>query len=279
MLGLSSSLLGQSFSGIITDSKNGSALPYASIGVKGKSIGGIADAKGQFKISIANAVSTDTIVVSYLGYQPRTFSKPEILKSAYDIKLIATPVQLHEVVALGKREVIIIGNKKPTSRYTGWGDYGSSRGRLRGVAIETNQAPLKLATFKMHLDACEFDSVRFRLHILAQGENHSGDLKTQLLDENVFFTAYKDQKWVSVDLSRYNLIVQQNVIVAVEWVDAWVKNEMRTESYLLTISSSRQDGYLYARKTPEEPFSVQKTNSIPTMYFETHRPGNINASE
>lgn len=268
----SSSLFGQSFSGIIVDVQNGSPLPYASIGVKGKSIGGIADSKGHFHINISNVDLTDTIVVSYLGYATKTFVKSSLTQSKYDITLVPGVIQLHEVVTRGKREVIIIGNKNPSSRYTGWGDYISSRGRLRGVAIETKETPLKLSKFKMHLDACEFDSVRFRLHILPVGENLSGNLKAELLKENVFFNVRKNQKWVSVDLSRFNLVIDQNIIVAVEWVDAWVKNEIRDESYLLTISTSREDGFLYTRKTPEEPFLITKMNAIPTMFFETHKP-------
>lgn len=108
----------------------------------------------------------------------------------------------------------------------------------------------------MHLEACEFDSVRFRLHVLPLGENYSGDLSAELLKENVFFNAYEGQKWVDVDLSKYNLVIHQNIIVAVEWVDAWVKSEERNESYQLTISTSRKEGFLYSRKTPEEAFSI-----------------------
>lgn len=276
---ISSTIFGQSFSGIITDSQNTAPLSYASIGVKGKSIGGIADSKGYFHINIANTASTDTIVVSYLGYDSKIFVRSDISQSQYEIKLTPNAIQLHEVVTRGKREVITIGNKKTSARYTGWGDYISSRGRLRGVAIETNETPLKLAKFKMHLNACEFDSVRFRLHILPLGDRYSGNLNAEFIKENVFFNAYKGQKWVNVDLSPYNLVIHQNIIVAVEWVDAWVKNEVRSESYLLTISTSPAEGFLYTRKTPQEPFSVTKMKSTPTMYFETYKPGNAITSQ
>ena len=267
-------LFGQSFTGTISDGESGTRLPYASIGVKGKSIGGIADSKGYFAISIANASPTDTIVVSYLGYLATTFVKRELSQSVYQIKLVPTPLQLHEVVAQGKREVKTIGNKKASSQYTGWGDYISSRGRLRGVAIETTEIPLKLARFHMRLDACEFDSVRFRLHILPLKENYSGNLNTELIDENIFFTAHKDQKWVNIDLNPYNIVIHQSIVVAVEWVDSWVKKESRNESYKLTISLSREDGYAYIRETPEEPFTATKSKLTPTMYFEAHKPGN-----
>lgn len=274
LMGFPMSIFGQAFTGVISDGETAVPLPYATIGVKGKSIGGITDSKGYFHINIANAATNDTIVVSYLGYQSQLFVKRDISHSQYEIKLVPLAFQLNEVVTLGKREVIIFGNKKPSSRYTGWGDYVSSRGRLRGVAVETNDLPLLLTKFRMHFEACEFDSVRFRLHILPLGADYSGDLKAELIKENVFFNAYKDQKWLDVDLSRYNLVIRQNVVVAVEWVDSWVKKEKRSESYQLTISTSREEGYLYTRKTPEEPFTVTKMKYIPTMYFESYKPGN-----
>jgi hypothetical protein len=274
LIGFPIAMFGQSFKGIITDNQSATPLPYASIGVKDKSIGGIADSKGRFYIDIAGATSTDTIVVSYLGYESKTFVKRDILQSDYKIKLVPGALQLREVVAKGKRETIIIGNNKATGQYTGWGDYTSSRGRLRGVAIKTTETPLKLDKFNMHMAACEFDSVRFRLHILPLEANQLTNLYAELIDENIFFNAYKAQKWVSVNLIPYNLVIDQNVIVAVEWVDAWVKKETRNESYQLTISLSRQDGDMYIRQTPEEPFLAIRSKFTPTIYFQTYKPGN-----
>ncbi|MCF2501271.1 carboxypeptidase-like regulatory domain-containing protein [Dyadobacter chenhuakuii] len=274
LISLPITLLGQSFKGTVSDAVNAKPLPYASIGVKAKSIGGIADADGRFDIAISKAAPTDTIIVSYLGYASVKIIKREISQSAYQIKLSPGALQLHEVIAQGKREIIPIGNQKASGQYTGWGDYKSSRGRLRGVAIETNELPLKLAKFKMHMDACEFDSVRFRLHILPLAGGYSGNLKAELINENIFFNVNKGQKWVSVDLAPYNLVIDENIVVAVEWLDAWVKEEERDESYKLTISLSRKEGYMFIRNTPQEPFLPTKSKFSPTMYFETYKSGN-----
>ncbi len=260
----------QSFTGSVLDSQTGLHLPYASIGVRGKSIGGITDIDGHFLIDVTKAQPTDSIIVSYLGYQSKTLLKRDIGQAACEIKLVAKPFQLSEVVAVGKREIITIGNTKASGHFTGWGDYSASKGRLRGSVVETDELPLKLAKFKLRLDACEFDSVRFRLHILPLPADHSGNIKTELLQHNIFFTAHKDQKWVSVDLAPYNLVIDQNIIVAVEWVDSWVKTG---GSHLLTLSTSRKDGYTYTRETPEEPFQMIRYQFSPTMYFETYKAG------
>ena len=262
--------LAQSFTGSVLDEPSGAPLPYASIGVRGKRVGGIADLNGQFRIDLTQALPTDTVVISYLGYHAKTLLRRDVSQATYQIKLVPNAVQLPEVVTLGKREIIRIGHMKASGHFTGWGDYSASKGRLRGTAIETDELPLKLVKFNMHLAACEFDSVRFRLHILPLQAVHSGNQKAELLHQNIFFTAHKDQKWVRVDLAPYNLIMDQPVVVAVEWVDSWVKTG---GSHRLTISTSRQDGYTYSRETPEEPSQLVHYQFSPTMYFETYKAG------
>lgn len=81
LMGLPIVVFGQTFTGRISDSQNATPLPYASIGIKGKSIGGIADSDGYFHINIANASATDTIVVSYLGYHSKTLVKRDVMQS------------------------------------------------------------------------------------------------------------------------------------------------------------------------------------------------------
>ena len=276
LLSLHSSLsFGQAFRGIIFDNQKNEALPYANIGVRGKSVGGIADANGNFNIDLSKADLKDTVVVSYLGYRSQTFLKSEISAQKYTIKLAPAPYQLQEVVATGKREIISIGNKNPSSNYTGWGDYISSKGRVRGLAIEPAEVPLQVSKFRMRLHHQEFDSVRIRLHILPLGENYEAQNSRELLKENIFITLTKDQKWVEVDMKPYQIIISGGIIVAAEWVDAWFGAKTTTgDSKRFTISTSRIAGYAYERKTPEEPYSVAKMSYTPTIYLETFRVGN-----
>jgi hypothetical protein len=266
---------GQVFQGTILDAKKSDALPYANIGVRGKSIGGISDAAGHFKIDLSKAAGNDSVVISYIGYQDKIFIKNEITEKLYEVKLTPVAYQLDEVVAYAKRKVIVIGNKSNGNRYTGWGDYSSGKGRLRGAAIKSVSVPLRLSRFVMRLHDNTFDSVRIRIHILPLDPNSMLPTEDEILKENIFVTCKKDQKWVYVDLKPFNIVISKGIIVAAEWVDSWVSAKNTSgESYMLTLSLSNKDGYTYIRKTPEEPFTVLKSNNTPTMYFETFRVGN-----
>jgi len=260
----------QIFKGKVVDAEKSTVLPYANIGVRGKSIGGITDEKGNFSIDLSQAIQGDSIVVSYLGYKSQIFVRSEISSRPYDIKLTAIPYQLKEVVALGKREIIVIGNKEHSSRYTGWGDYSSSKGRLRGLAVEPGSDPLQLSRFVMRLHDNTFDSVRIRLHIIPLETSRLTGTESELLKENIFVTCKKDQKWVYIDLKPYHIVVSKGFVVAVEWVDSWAaQNPVSVKSNMLTISTSGKESYFYVRKTPEEPLTVTKEKFAPTFYFET----------
>jgi hypothetical protein len=55
-------------SGVVTDKQNGEALPFASIGVKGKPNGTVANLQGQFDFHIPRELANEILVVSMLGY-------------------------------------------------------------------------------------------------------------------------------------------------------------------------------------------------------------------
>lgn len=57
-------------SGKVTDAQTGEGIPFASIILKGKSIGTQTDFEGNFKIITRS--TADSLFVSYIGYIPKT---------------------------------------------------------------------------------------------------------------------------------------------------------------------------------------------------------------
>lgn len=260
-------LFAQIFSGKVINSKTNEVLPYANVGVRGTSIGGIADEGGTFKIDIYKASSNDKIVVSYLGFEPMIYLVNELKPNQiYEVKLIPNAIELKEVLVYNKRVPIILGNNKKSFYYTGWGDNTSGIGRARGAVINPADLPVKADEFVIHIHENTFDSVKFRLNIMIPGEN--GEPSTSLINENIFFTTSVKKGWVRVDLKPYNLVISEKLIVAVEWVDASGRERTEKEgSHLLTISTSKKEGYFYQRESPEESTKLEISNRTPSMYF------------
>jgi hypothetical protein len=257
----------QSFRGTVLDKETALPLSYASIGVKGKSIGGIADKWGKFNIDISQAGPGDSIIISYTGYEDvRLVMKGLGLNASNEIRLQPKAKDLPEVFIVPKKDLLALGNTKYSARFTGWGDYNSSRGRLRGIRIEPKEFPVRVTEFAVRFKDNEFDSVKLRLHIQTY---HPDALQGKdLLRQTVFFTVIKNQDWVYVDLQDHNIVVTVPIILSVEWVDAWASQEKKNKgSYLFTFSLDKKGGYMYQRNTPQEPYSVNFTNETPTMYL------------
>jgi hypothetical protein len=273
LLIFSSEIFAQTFKGKAINQKTNEVLPYSNIGVKGKSIGGIADDKGNFSIDISKASPNDQIIVSYLGFQSKTYVVKDIQSSQnYEVKLEQKSFELEEVVVYNKREKIILGNNKTSFRMTGWGNNESGFGKARGLIIEPKELPLKANWFVIHFKENTFDSVKFRLNLLIPDEK--GETFKPFLNENIFFTVTEHDKWIRVDLQKYNIVISQKILVAVELVDVFGKKRTSEEgSHLLRISMSKREGYFYHRETPEEPLSLEFSKVTPSMYFECYGLG------
>lgn len=82
--------------GAVQDSKTKSPLAFASIGIKGKSIGVLTNAEGNFELSVPFEFRDDSLKISYLGY--KTFiNKVSLMESPVIIYLEESPVVLNEV--------------------------------------------------------------------------------------------------------------------------------------------------------------------------------------
>jgi len=258
----------QSFRGSIRDLVTKEALPYASIGIRQKGIGTITDLDGRFKFDVSQASNQDTLVISYIGYSSLLLPISKLdVKQENTFELKPTPKLLKEVVISAKPETIILGNKSKSSRYTGWGDFKSSRGRAIGLLIKSPAFPVRVNKLFFHVD-CEFDSARVRINLFKMNGKKLEPFASQ--KQNIFFTIHKRRGWIEVGLNETIVLRHEEVIVAIEWVDAWAKPRAIEQggSYLFTLSLAHSLGYHYIRKTPEESIRLTSSEFTPSIYLE-----------
>jgi CubicO group peptidase (beta-lactamase class C family) len=86
--------------GVIKDSKQKKALPYANIFLQKNYLGTISNQKGQFKIIIPEDKGNDSLVVSYIGYKTQSFCISES-KNPLVVVLEEDSATLNEVVITG----------------------------------------------------------------------------------------------------------------------------------------------------------------------------------
>jgi len=86
-------------SGKVADGESGGPLTYASVSLKGKSVGTVTNADGMFDFHILTPAVDDTLVISILGYT--SYETPVNAlqnKGQIVVRLKIKPIQLEEVV-------------------------------------------------------------------------------------------------------------------------------------------------------------------------------------
>ena len=78
----------ETVSGRVFDAGTGEILPYVTVAVKGKNIGVISDREGRFELwGGGDVLPTDSVVFSYVGYDPHIRTVAEITGGGHDIVL------------------------------------------------------------------------------------------------------------------------------------------------------------------------------------------------
>ncbi len=105
--------------GTVSDLKTGEPLPHAIVGIARNKIGTVANASGKFILKISAKYGTDTIIVSYLGYQ--TITKPilSLQDSVISLQLEIKPRKIAPIVVRPRNNTDLIDEifQKYTDNY------------------------------------------------------------------------------------------------------------------------------------------------------------------
>lgn len=100
-------LLGEesSITGVVKDAKTGELLPFATLVIKGSTVGTVSNIEGRFVLSGTIFNEGDTLLVSYMGYETKQISFKELL-STTDIFLDPAVVNLLGVEVLARERTV-----------------------------------------------------------------------------------------------------------------------------------------------------------------------------
>ena len=210
--------------GTVLDQKEATTLAYVNIGIVGTSLGTISTANGTFELYLkANTNEENIVRFSYLGYESKDYTIASLrLLNGQAIKLNKTGITLKTVeVRPDLLQAKVIGHKKTkTSRATNFSiskkpnqNLGAAIGRRFNIGKKTSQ----LTEFKFYVGGNNFDTIRFRVNIYNIKNGRPNELLNQ---QAIMSTLIKHQKgWATVDLSTYQLFVEEDVVVALEWIE------------------------------------------------------------
>lgn len=209
----------QTIEGKITDLASGETLPYVNIGVIGKNVGTVSDENGAFKLTVPENYNADKIRLSMLGYEPMTAAVSEFRKTILaspEIKLTPSHIQLQEVtVSKSKRKEKILGNKTDSQSMTA-GFSSNKLGNEIGIVINIKKSPTLIKDFTASVASEQTAPIKLRLNFYSL----KNGLPDQLLqNQNIIVTAPIVNGKLTIDLSSYNIVVEDDFFVGLEWIE------------------------------------------------------------
>ncbi len=216
---------GQSiYEGTIKDSKTQVPLAYVNIGIVGKNVGTVSDSDGQFRLAIDDKHDDDTMKISMIGYKSVSMKVADFGQQIREnpvISLKEEPYTLEEVVVSEKkyngrklREKLLGNEVESTNSRTGFDM--NLLGNEMGIVIKIKKKPTFIQEFSIGIAENKYDSFKFRINIY----NVKDGLPDQnILQENIIVTSDLKEGKLTVDLSKYHIMVEDDIFVAMEWIE------------------------------------------------------------
>ena len=261
-------VLGQTLKGKVQDMETKEALPYATVSIIGQNQRVVTQSDGSFRLDISRANTSDSITISYIGYQAAVYVLRDLNvtnKQLFRLRPIVYAFEPATVTAKGNKTEPI-GFTKPSNLRTGWGDFSSSRGRMRGVVIQNIDCSSTIKSFAFRIRNNDWDSVAFRLDLVSFKDGKPGN---SLLPENIIIHTGAKNKWVTVDLADYGISPCGNVLATLEWVDAW--GATGEYSNVLTLSLGKGKGTVFAKEADEYHGKLLTEQPPLAMYIDVFR--------
>ena len=209
------SLSGQQFRGKVISSETATGIAYVNAGVIGKNAGTVTDEKGNFKIDLSEVSDEDSLRFFMIGYEPEAVQvgwfKRE-LSAVIALKPVVYPLDEVKITYRTPRK-IVLGDDVESNDFRSGFAYNNLGSEL-GHEIYTKR-PVKLTDINLNIGVCTYDSVTYRLNIYQQ--DRSGVYRN-ILTSPIYlsFTREKTNNVITFDLNKYSIVIEGNVIVALE---------------------------------------------------------------
>jgi hypothetical protein len=241
----------QTFTAKVVDSASLNPIPFVNIGVYKSTNGTVSNEKGGFTINLERNTDYDTIGFSLIGYKPLLISIGTLKKilgaNNNSVPLVKIAYQLDEV------------SVKPSvpMKYATFGEADKSSVRINsmqntigtelGKTFKIKRAPTFIDSVAFYVIDNTTDTAVFRLNIYkynSGGLFSSGTIGENILKQDVIVKTSVKEGLIYVDLSKYSIKVDQDFVVALEWIKDYGANAFTFSGSLfggIYIRASQQD--------------------------------------
>lgn len=200
-------------------------IQYANIGILNKPIGTVTNNAGEFTLKIDSSLVLDTLKISSLGFKSKEFIIKNLLDSkTTDIYLENHIEELNEVIILSSNNLksYTEGKEKTKSKNQVFFakpeikniNLGSEIGRKFNLS---SKKPSILEEFKFYIKENNYEKIKLRINIY----NIRNEIPSTRINKIDIYSEVANTKgWVNVSLTDYDIVIKDDVIVTIEWIEA-----------------------------------------------------------
>ena len=243
--------------GRIIDAFTKEPLPFVNIGVLKKELGTVSNEEGFFFLEVPDLFAKETLRFSMIGFDERDFQVADleaILLSNNTLVLAEQTTFLEEVVLTAKKkwDTRVSGNST-TSKLLITGFTSNQLGNEIALFVKVKKTPAYIDGIQFSVVENIYPEVRFRVNVYSSDYRFPDE---NILKENIFVNLKQSEGLISVDLKEYDILVDDDVFISLEWID----EDLGSEG--LWFSAGVFGKSIYARSTSQAEWKKQRGLSL-----------------
>ena len=243
--------------GRIIDAFTKEPLPFVNIGVLKKELGTVSNEEGFFFLEVPDLFAKETLRFSMIGFDERDFQVADleaILLSNNTLVLAEQTTFLEEVVLTAEKkwDTRVSGNST-TSKLLITGFTSNQLGNEIALFVKVKKTPAYIEGIQFSVVENIYPEVRFRVNVYSSDYRFPDE---NILKENIFVTLKQSEGLISVDLKYYDILVDDDVFISLEWID----EDLGSEG--LWFSAGVFGKSIYARSTSQADWKKQRGLSL-----------------
>ena len=243
--------------GRIIDAFTKEPLPFVNIGVLKKELGTVSNEDGFFFLEVPDLFAKETLRFSMIGFDERDFQVADleaILLSNNTLVLAEQTTFLEEVVLTAEKkwDTRVSGNST-TSKLLITGFTSNQLGNEIALFVKVKKTPAYIDGIQFSVVENIYPEVRFRVNVYSSDYRFPDE---NILKENIFVNLKQSEGLISVDLKEYDILVDDDVFISLEWID----EDLGSEG--LWFSAGVFGKSIYARSTSQAEWKKQRGLSL-----------------
>lgn len=208
-----------SLKGRVIDLDTGKPVDYVNIGIIDKAKGTVSEQDGSFILNLVPSDINKNYIVQFsrIGYETIQFSSEDLkskLTQSEEIKMKESLFELEGITISNKdSKKNRIGYVSSSKRLFGFWNDSLALGGEHASKIRIKKSPLKLEDLSFNIITSISDSLLVRVNIYEIDKGLPG---RNISKKNILHTIRKKRGKIIIDLSPYNIIVDNHFIVSLE---------------------------------------------------------------